>query len=981
MALGANEDIYVCGYFNFNMDADPGPGSRVLTSNGNYDLFVAKYSKNGDYIWAFNLGSSDATYGDAANGIALDSKENLYITGKIGPGTVDLNPASGSNTVINNNGNDILLAKYSAEGKYLWGVNLGNMVNHKSSYGKTVAVDKEDAVYVAGSFNAISGNEIDFDAHPTRKHLMSAVDDQDIFVMKYNKNGGFSWAFSVGTTGFKSTQRDDNAESIALDAMGNVYIGGVFRDGSADFSLGIQPSSSIVADKYGDIYTAAYDSTGVYKWAFTTQGDVHTGTADITHANYFDDGVLYIAGHFTGTGIDFDPSSSVKQRSVAGEYNHDAFLAAYGEGIQLALLSKTDNLCYGDKKGAIELQALGGTPPYSYTWGASKYQGAFVNGLPAGTYTITVTDKNQESANIMVEITQPPALELSIGKQDSKCDASTGSATVTVSGGTPPYRYYWTNGDTLATATQLSSGFYVVTVVDAKGCQEIGHVNISDEEGPVINVNQVQDVLCHGDKTGAIDIKISNGTPPYDIMWSNGERTEDIVKLAAGPYEVSVSDKNKCSSIKAFVIHQPLPLLANIISSNASCDSANGAATVAVSGGVAPYTYQWSTGDTTNIAEGLAAGTYSVMVRDSNACNKVKTTTISENNAPVITLDSVKSSSCGNPNGNIYVTVGSGNIQSLLWSDGSSNEDIENVLPGTYTLTVTDTSGCQAIMEATVETLAPSNNGVCLVTVDTLTHTNHLVWEKTALGSTVKFNIYKESSQPGVYYKIGSMPADSLSVFTDTLSNPLIRSWRYKIAAEDSCGNETELSSSHKTIHLVISKGLGGAYNLLWDKYDGFDYTTFFVYRYTDTEGWTLLDSLPNTLFTFTDYPSNTDNLYYRIEVQKAQGCLPEKAGENKSRSNIGNTAAVTGMLTIDHFENLILSPNPSEGKIRVSGFKSDSGPVYYEVYNLLGEKLLHQQIKNTKVLSLDLSAQRSGIYMIRIYNNHQYKALKFVLE
>ena len=213
----------------------------------------------------------------------------------------------------------------------------------------------------------------------------------------------------------------------------------------------------------------------------------------------------------------------------------------------------------------------------------------------------------------------------------------------------------------------------------------------------------------------------------------------------------------------------------------------------------------------------------------------------------------------GNNDGEIQIIDVGGNIQTYTWSNGQNTQNITNLAPGDYWLEATGTNGCTSVFNATVDAALPIPVDICLVTVDTNTNTNLIVWEKPVTNTIESFNIYRETSQAGLYQFIGNVPYTDESLYNDLVASPSVRSWRYKISSVDACGTESEISENHKTIHLVINLGLGSDINLSWDSYEGFVFPEFIIKRHTDVDGWTTLTTMPVNLFTYTDTPPTTD--------------------------------------------------------------------------------------------------------------------------
>jgi gliding motility-associated-like protein len=220
--------------------------------------------------------------------------------------------------------------------------------------------------------------------------------------------------------------------------------------------------------------------------------------------------------------------------------------------------TKSDVNCFNAGTGSATAIPSGGTGPYSYSWNTVPVKTtATVTSLSAGTYTVTVTDANSCTSTADVTIIQPAsALTVSTTKVDVLCfGGTTGTATVVASGGTGPYIYSWNTSpvQSVATATGLIAGSYIVTVTDSKGCSTTGTVQIT--EPAVLTIEEVhQDANCPGDPTGSITLTITGGTQPYSAYWSDGIRVIDRTDIPDGTYSVAITDKNGCAKSLNIVV-------------------------------------------------------------------------------------------------------------------------------------------------------------------------------------------------------------------------------------------------------------------------------------------------------------------------------------------------------------------------------------------------------------------------------------------
>ena len=361
--------------------------------------------------------------------------------------------------------------------------------------------------------------------------------------------------------------------------------------------------------------------------------------------------------------------------------------------------------CNGGNDGAGTVNVSGGTAPYTYLW-SNAATTASIAGVAAGTYNVTVTDANGCTATASVTVTQPTALSSNAVSTNVSCNSGNdGAATVSVSGGTAPYTYLWNNAATTASIAGVAAGTYNVTVTDANGCTANASVTITQPTvliaGGVVNAN----VSCNSGNDGAATVNVSGGTAPYTYLWSNAATTASIAGVAAGTYNVTVTDANSCTATASVTIIQPTALSSNAVSGNVSCNGGNdGAATVNVSGGTAPYTYLWSNAATTASIAGVAAGTYNVTVTDANGCTANASVTITQ--PTVLIAGGVVNAnvSCNSGNdGAATVNVSGGTAPyTYLWSNAATTASIAGVAAGTYNVTVTDANGCTATSSATI---------------------------------------------------------------------------------------------------------------------------------------------------------------------------------------------------------------------------------------------------------------------------------------
>ena len=357
-------------------------------------------------------------------------------------------------------------------------------------------------------------------------------------------------------------------------------------------------------------------------------------------------------------------------------------------------------LCFGDATGSIDLTVSGVLPPYTFNW-SNNTTTEDISGLIAGLYTVNVVDANGCLATTSVTINQPTSpLSLSTSQNNVCFGVNNGDINLTVSGGSGPYTYVWSNGQTTQDINGLAPGSYSVVVTDANGCVSSTSVTISAPNAPLSLAETHVDILCHGANTGSINLSVVGGTQPYTYVWSNGYTQEDPINLFAGTYNVTVIDANGCNINLNITLTQPVaPFTLTAQATDVLCFGANtGSIDLIPSGGTFPYTYMWSNSQTTEDITTLFAGTYSVSATDNNGCTAFFTVQVSEPNQPIAIANTISNVLCfGDSTGAIDLTISGGTPgYTFNWNGGTyATEDISLLPSGTFIVTVTDANNCQ----------------------------------------------------------------------------------------------------------------------------------------------------------------------------------------------------------------------------------------------------------------------------------------------
>lgn len=363
----------------------------------------------------------------------------------------------------------------------------------------------------------------------------------------------------------------------------------------------------------------------------------------------------------------------------------------------------TNASCFGSSDGAITVTAAPSAAPYTYSWKGGG-SGATINGLTAGTYTVTATNTNGCIGVDSFQITQPVALTLGAPNiVNAKCfGGNSGSITANPSGGTPNYNFSWSNnaGNNNALNGNLIAGSYTVTVTDSKGCTDTATYNITAPTQLVFSQAAViTNVRCNGASTGAISVSVSGGTPTYNYGWNNALPNQSSQNnLPATNYTLTVTDANGCTLSDSYTITEPVAIqLATQVANNVSCGGGNdGKAFVTANGGVGSFTYAWSNSNNTDTAYNLIANTtFTVTVTDGNSCTKTATISVTEPD-PVVANPIVTDVRCFlGSDGAINANPSGGTAPyTFSWDNGESTQTISNLIANAYMCTVTDARSC-----------------------------------------------------------------------------------------------------------------------------------------------------------------------------------------------------------------------------------------------------------------------------------------------
>lgn len=579
----------------------------------------------------------------------------------------------------------------------------------------------------------------------------------------------------------------------------------------------------------------------------------------------------------------------------------------------------------------------------------------------------------------------------SIAVSPTTCGGATGTAIATVTGGSSPLLLEaWSSGQTnVSSLNGLAQGTYTYTVQNTNLCTTITEFTIVPTGVDIVPT--ITNASCYGANDGSISVALNGFTAPTSMIWSSGHSSNAVSDMVPGTYTVTVTDAANCIYTEAFTVTQPTQLSAVNVIDNPTCGTTDGSMEVqTISGGVGPYTVQWSTGGTGTIANNIGYGVYSATITDFTGCQTIRTFYVSEDNSGNL-AGTITGSQCGSSTGGIDVTplLPSGvGIQNISWSSGQTTEDISSVPAALYICTLATDANCHAVKGWNIPIVAPELQPICVVTVDSVTSTNLVVWEEVQTVGIAYYNIYRETSVQGEYVLIDTVQASNTSLFNDVVASPIIRSWSYKIAAVNGCNVEGPLSAQHRTMHLSALANGTTQTDISWNAYEGTAYSSFVLYRFTDAAGWEEVDVLPITQLSYTDNTAfSTPGLDYMVELSLDEQCsaLIYRAQDfNTTRSNKDKGNFIVGQGTGDSnndvnellLDQMQLYPNPVENTLML--VQDQANALNVRFIDLSGKTISTHRVSGLSN-SFDISTLEDGTYLVEIELNGTKRVTRIV--
>jgi len=727
----------------------------------------------------------------------------------------------------------------------------------------------------------------------------------------------YEWAKNIGSTS------DDYGRSITIDGLGNVYITGYFN-GTADFD----PSSGIAnltSSGVWDIFIAKYDSSGNYTWAKGIGSSDYEQCYSITVDASSN---IYITGYFKNT-VDFDPGVSTANLTSVG--GNDIFFAKYDSSGNYIWAKSIGSTSFYDRSFSITIDDSNNVYIIGYFDGTADFDPGtgIANLTPVGSLALFFAKYDSSGNYIWAKSIESP------GGDDSFSITTDNSGNVYISGGFKATSDFDPGPDT---AILIWTGSFIYSDIFLAKYNKngnylwaisIGSITILGNQ-PIetsfsIATDTFSNVYITGYFNNIADFDPGAGT---DYLTSVGSNDIFFAKYdSSGNYiwAKSIGSKFVDRGHSISVDSHGNINLTGYFRDTADFDPGVGISNLISVGGSDIFFAKYDT-----------EGNY------------------------------IWAKSIGSINGDVGHSIAvdnKGNVHLTGFFSGTADFD-----PGDDNVNLTPIGNNDIFLAKYID-CGIQTVYICLITVDSTSTKNEIVWEKPLATGIDSFKIYRDIV--GTYTNIGSIAYEDLSLFVDTTPgvNPQITSYRYKISVLDTCGNESGLSDFHETMHLTASLGTPPpAINLVWDTYEGFPVSYYRILRdSTGLGNYEIIDSVSSSNFTYTDLTPPAGNMYYLIEAQHPTGCTATAKSKNfnKTRSNYQNRT-ITGINDQSSISNhkFKVFPNPYTGKTKITYTLLENSYITIEVYNLLGEKLetLLSNKQSMGVYQYNFSANKLGI-------------------
>ena len=652
-------------------------------------------------------------------------------------------------------------------------------------------------------------------------------------------------------------------------------------------------------------------------------------------------------------------------------------------------LNSSNPICETEN-GTITATVSEGAEPYTYKWSDGATDKDREN-LAEGEYTLTATDAygcaTSETATLEKNYNVLPKFSFDI--KNPICETKNGEITTTVTSGTEPYSFTWSNiqpglvsnfEDGLT--NEIYTNFIIFNDANYGGTTKTDGSGIADDgalgtaHSVIIKASSISKNIM-GDLAGLstyIGAELGGMTSLVDgiSFYHKGENIE-FRAMGEDMFTRTIPKHEDWTLVTYYFDEGFAPK--NFYWSYRGADEYQSSMQFQID--EIKFMWRHSSDVISKDQNELSAGTYKLKVTDTYGCEYTNYAELTkdESNKPVLTKD-FKNAICGHDVGEITISYEKGNEPvEYSWEDGSTDLKRENLAEGTYTFTITDYYGCTVTDQTEIKYESfKYQPELALVSVSQeQSPYNLIIWQKEASEAIDFYTIYRETERLGEYAKLDDVQYNETSIYVDVTANSLEYPYRYKISATDNCGNQSELSPSHKTIHLQKNKSIGTENNLSWTAYEGFDFLTYSIFRVTK-DGVEEIKKVNSSVLTYTDLQPAPGTISYYVGVE-----LPETIDINdpfvKAESGpfslaISNIAEVENNTPISSIEENPVNVYVAHNAIVIE----NAGDNQITICNAIGQTIVRAKGNDEAVKSFDVE---NGIYIVIVGN----KAVKVVVE
>jgi hypothetical protein len=935
------DEIYLSGFFSDTLIYDT---DSIYSKGTAEDIVLVQIDSSGALQWYTTAGSIGLD--DRANGLTTDAEGSVYITGYFS-GTASF---SGTN-VVTAGGFDMFLAKYNNSGTLQW-VSRNGDAGEDIAYGAKI---RENLLQTTGAF----AGTVTFNG---KVLTTSSINDQNAGFFVYDIDGNPITAEQIYSNPITNVQTN-RGEYIEYDLAGNTYIGGYFE---AD-TLFVGNDTLLRTATTHDAFVAKY--LNPFSTTFSTTTNVSCPGGN--------DGKLLVTKYF-GTPpyiYQWSPNVITYTDSVATELTAGTYWVKVTDALGdtsriyrtltqppafILTVDSTNITCNGASDGTLSALATGGTGTIHYAWtstGGNSTAGDLPNqsGLVPAKYNLTITDGNACTVNDSVTLTEPDVITFGPVRtvEESPYLSFNGKIFLNVKGGTPVYNYEWDSsgvvlaGEITDSLVNRTEGYYHVEVNDANSCVADTTILIPGETFRVKLITTA-DVSCYGFMNGSALARIVSGNKGATLAYAFTDTLSNpivpvndsiINNLDKGWYYVTATetDGDLRTAIDSLYISEPDTLIVGLTPDSVICFGNNtGLINLVKTGGTAPFTFDWSNGQTSQSISLLTAGWYDVVVTDNNGCTVIDSTEVLQNDSIAITITEIKPITCnGDADATLQANV-TGGVPGYLydWNPGVQDQyRAVNLAPGNYSVTITDNESCTnmasyeiiepdvpviANIDATDVTCYNSANGRIEVTMSGGTEPYTYVWTPANTNSNIIDNLAPAS------YTLAVTDAHGCDGGGDNIS--ITQPTKIVIDLETVISNNIIVSASGGTAPLqYILDGTG----------------------------------TPQATGQFNDLVNGT----YFVDVTDANTCGPVRSSDL--------VVNVSGIIEAALNNTYTVFPNPSNGMFKVDFGVLEGGEYSLEIYSVSGSKV-HSEVflalpGEEKSLNIDLSAKSKGIYIVKM--------------